>query len=174
MRFIAHTPDVREPTAAPRSVFSLRTSGFNDFLYASVGEEDNGMVLTMLSALARCGVDPWDEAARLGRLPRDAATKRLVSIISGLPRGQWAQSAVGDIAARLAALLPVEQAPASLAPPLAVGKAPKSAAMKTFFFVLILTNALLFTFLHNHEPSSPSEQGQVAEVSPKAPLSISK
>ena len=101
------------------------------------------MVLTMLSALARCGVDPWDEAARLGRLPRDAATKRLVSIISGLPRGQWAQSAVGDIAARLAALLPVEQAPASLAPPLAVGKAPKSAAMKTFFFVLILTNALL-------------------------------
>jgi hypothetical protein len=171
MRFIAHIRNMREPTTTPRSVFSLRTSAFNDFLYAPIGEEDNGMVLTMLSALARCGVDPWDEAARLGKLTREGAAKRLVSIISGLPRGQWAQSAVGDIAARLAALLPVEQPPASLAPSSGYPKAPRSAAIATFFFVLILTNALVFTFLHKQEPSSPSERSQVEEVSPQAPIS---
>jgi len=168
MRFIAHICDVREPTI-PRSAFSLRTSAFNNFLYAPVGEEGNGMVLTMLSALARCGVDPWREAARLSELPREATAKRLVPIISGMPGGQWAQSEVGDIAARLADLLPIEHTSASQALSLERAKSPKSPAM-TFFFVLILTNAVVFTFLHNHEPSVSSEQGQVAE----APLAISK
>src|ERR1700742_3475712 len=82
------------------AVFAMRTSAFNDFLYAPVGEEENGMVLTALSALARLGVDPWAEAARLSALPRDAATKRLSAIISGSSHGQWAASAVNDIAAR--------------------------------------------------------------------------
>jgi len=101
------------------------------------------MVLTMLSALARCGVDRWREAARLSELPREAAAKRLVSIISGMPRGQWAQSEAGDIAVRLTDLLPLEHAPASQALSLERVKAPK-AAMMTFFFVLIVTNALVF------------------------------
>ena len=79
-----------------RSVFSLRTSAFNDFLYATVGDEDNGMVLTMLSVLARCGVDPWNEAARLNELPTEAATKRLTLMISGQPRGQWAEVGRGE------------------------------------------------------------------------------
>jgi hypothetical protein len=144
MRFTAHTCDVREPMNTPRSVFSLRASAFNYFLYAPVGEESNGMVLTMLSALARCGVDRWREAARLSELPREAAAKRLVSIISGMPRGQWAQSEAGDIAVRLTDLLPLEHAPASQALSLERVKAPKSAAMMTFFFVLIVTNALVF------------------------------
>ena len=39
------------------------------FSYATVGDEDNGVVLTILSVLARCGVDPWNEAARLNELP---------------------------------------------------------------------------------------------------------
>jgi hypothetical protein len=109
MRFIAHIRNMREPTNVPSTVFSLRTSAFNDFLYAPVGEEGNGMVLTMLSALARSGVDPWRQAARLSELPREAAAKRLVSIISGMPRGQWAESEVEDIAARLADFLPVKR-----------------------------------------------------------------
>jgi hypothetical protein len=171
MRFIAHIRNMREPTNVPSTVFSLRTSAFNDFLYAPVGEEGNGMVLTMLSALARCGVDPWREAARLSELPREAAAKRLVSIISGMPRGQWAESEVEDIAARLADFLPVKHAPASQALSLERIKAPKS--VMTLFFVVLLANALLFTFLRTHEPSSPSGKDEVAEVSPPAPLANS-
>ena len=35
---------------------------FDRFLYASVGDDNNGMPLTVLSALARMDVDPWEEA----------------------------------------------------------------------------------------------------------------
>jgi len=169
MRFIAHICEMGESTTSLSSVFSLRTSAFNDFLYAPVGEEANGMVLTMLSALARFGVDPWLEAARLSELPREAAAKRLVSIISGMPREQWAESEVEDIAARLADFLPVKHAPAQALSERI--KAPKS--VMTLFFVVLLANALLFTFLRTHEPSSPSGKDEVAEVSPPAPLANS-
>ena len=35
---------------------------FDKFLYASVGNDNDGMPLTVLSALARMDVDPWEEA----------------------------------------------------------------------------------------------------------------
>jgi len=49
---------------------------FGNFLYAPVGEDNNGVLLTVLSALARQNVDPWEEAADLSRLPGDAAGPR--------------------------------------------------------------------------------------------------
>ncbi len=50
---------------ALRPEYSLVHSEFNDFLFALVGQEKSGMQLTVLSALARFGFDPWREAARL-------------------------------------------------------------------------------------------------------------
>jgi hypothetical protein len=35
-----------------------------------VGVEANGMTLSVLSTLARRGMDPWQEAERLAKLPR--------------------------------------------------------------------------------------------------------
>jgi hypothetical protein len=46
------------------SAFGL-TVRYNDFLFAPIGEQANGMQLSVLSALARMNVDPWEEAARL-------------------------------------------------------------------------------------------------------------
>jgi hypothetical protein len=43
-------------------VFSLPRSEFGAFLFASIGEESNGMALSVISALARLGIDPWQEA----------------------------------------------------------------------------------------------------------------
>ena len=57
-------------------------SEFDDFLFAPIGEERNGMLLSVLSALARLDVDPWQEAADLARLPRDSATQRLTALIA--------------------------------------------------------------------------------------------
>ena len=163
---------ISEPMTPP-AAFSLRTSAFNDFLYAPVGEEDNGMVLTMLSALARSGVDPWGEAARLNELPRDAATKRLTSMISGLPRGQWAQSAAGDIASRLVALLPVRPSLDRVAQVTDTAKAsPKPAAKMTFFFlslVLILLGAQALTALRGREPSPPAHSADSSATSSREP-----
>jgi hypothetical protein len=36
---------------------------FDNFLYASIGADRNGMPLSVLSALARLDLDPWEEAS---------------------------------------------------------------------------------------------------------------
>jgi hypothetical protein len=50
------------------------------------------MRLSVLSALARAGVDPWEEAAHLARLPGETATQRLASLIAALPNGSTSGS----------------------------------------------------------------------------------
>ena len=85
---------------------SLLGSEFDDFLYASICEEKNGMLLSVLSALARLDLDPWQEAAELARLPGEAAIQRLASLIATLPDGRSAQFDSGTTAARLVARLP--------------------------------------------------------------------
>jgi hypothetical protein len=81
-------------------------SEFDDFLFAPIGEERNGMLLSVLSALARLDVDPWQEAAILTLLPAQTAVKRLASLIAALPDGPSAHPDPGTIAASLVALLP--------------------------------------------------------------------
>src|SRR3954454_17133406 len=56
------------------------------FLYSQIGEEENGTPLTILSAFARLGLDPWREAARLAQLPKEDAIRELASLIACLPR----------------------------------------------------------------------------------------
>ena len=63
------------------------------------------MTLSVVSALARTGVDPWQEAAALSRLPRRAATERLAALIDALP-GAGATGVSPGVIAGLIALLP--------------------------------------------------------------------
>jgi hypothetical protein len=81
-------------------------SEFNNFLYAPIGEDRNGMLLSVLSALARLDIDPWQEAAKLAALPGKTATQRLAALIATLPDEASAHLDAGTIAARLIALLP--------------------------------------------------------------------
>src|SRR3546814_7899302 len=74
---------------ALRSEYSLGHSQFNDFLFAYVGEEKEGLEVTVLSALARLGLDPWEEAARLSTLSEEAATSALTATIARVPEGNW-------------------------------------------------------------------------------------
>ena len=85
---------------------SVVGSEFDDFLFATIGEDRNGTPLSVLSALARRDVDPWQEAAELARLPGKTSTRRLASLIAALPDGSSARLDTGTIAARLIALLP--------------------------------------------------------------------
>jgi hypothetical protein len=89
-----------------RSEYSLGHSEFNDFLFAFVGEEKSGLQLTVLSALARLGFDPWEEAARLSELSQESATSALTEAIAGLPEGDWKTSESRSIATRLVDRLP--------------------------------------------------------------------
>ena len=61
------------------------TTSLEQFVYADVAPEPNGMSLSVLSALARRGLDPWQEARRLAELPAPAAVERLAKTLVGLP-----------------------------------------------------------------------------------------
>lgn len=127
--------------------FSLLDSEFNDFLFAPIGEESNNTVLTVLSAFARLGTDPWQEAARLAQLPREAAAQNLKSIIARLPDGSWGPSEAGPIAVRLVKLLPGRRA--TVAPARAAARrwlpawAPVTRARLVLLLLCLLLGALL-------------------------------
>jgi hypothetical protein len=80
---------------------------FDEFLYAPIGEEENGMELSVMSALARRNVDPWHEAARLSRLPRAVATQELCVMIAELSPRDPNRASPRSIAERLIAPLPL-------------------------------------------------------------------
>jgi hypothetical protein len=89
-----------------RTHFSLIHSEFNEFLFAPIGDDENDMPLSVLSALTRLNLDPWEEAKRLSILPRGIAAGALAPMIARLPGGHWQPSDTQRIAERLIALLP--------------------------------------------------------------------
>ncbi|HQT90118.1 MAG TPA: hypothetical protein PK677_16540 [Acidiphilium sp.] len=78
---------------------------FDRFLFAPIGEGSNGVSISVLSALARQNIDPWQEAAELARMPSNGAIDRLTSHITTLPEHAHGANAKA-IAQRCIALLP--------------------------------------------------------------------
>ncbi|ETR75976.1 hypothetical protein X566_23315 [Afipia sp. P52-10] len=58
---------------------SLNTE-FENFLYAPVVDQD-GLSLSVISALARQGLDPWEESARLSGLSEQEAANSLAATL---------------------------------------------------------------------------------------------
>src|SRR5271165_1686563 len=83
---------------------------FDEFLGAPIGVDRNGTTLSVLSALARLDVDPWQEATSLARMPREAAAERLTALIDALPREPASAIPSRASAADLVALLPKRKA----------------------------------------------------------------
>jgi hypothetical protein len=83
---------------------SLRTD-LNDFLFSPIANDANGMHLTVLSALARSGLDPWDEASRLAALTPETATQNIVQMLAQVPNGPSPGDQTESMAARLVAQL---------------------------------------------------------------------
>jgi hypothetical protein len=93
---------------------SKLTPEFDKFLFARIGEDSEETPLSVLSVLARLGVDPWEEAARLAQLPRLDAVKRLASMIAAIPGASTACLDAGALSGRLISLLPSRPAIAAL------------------------------------------------------------
>ncbi|MCE8456521.1 hypothetical protein [Rhodovulum sulfidophilum] len=87
---------------------------FERFLYASVGEDRNGYVVTVLSTLARLGLDPWAETADLVTLGRDVARTRLGILLARSRDVPALASDYGRVARDLSQLLPDGQTSGSL------------------------------------------------------------
>jgi hypothetical protein len=88
------------------TAMSLPGAEFNDFLFAPIGEDRNGMLVSVLSGLARLDVDPWQEAAKLAQLPGETARQRLISLIDVLRDRDLSFLDPSAIATRLITLLP--------------------------------------------------------------------
>ena len=116
---------------------------FDRFLFASVGEEVDGVPLSVLSALARLELDPWDEAARLAHLTREAAADQLASMIGRLSDRRWSLSEARRIAGRLVERLPMATA-ASKPERFESSAVPKPASEPSQFLVYL---ALLIALL---------------------------
>lgn len=127
-----------------RPEYSLGHSEFNEFLFAYVGEEKSGSQLTVLSALARLGLDPWKEAARLSALPKEAATSALTDALAGLPEGSWKASESRSIALRLIGCLPQHDTrPESSSPKSGAGEQRSAFPSRNLLVWLALAAALL-------------------------------
>ena len=165
-----------EMKAMPATSTVSPGSEFQNFLYAPICQDPDGMTLSVLSALARQDVDPWTEAARLSALPREAATQQITDLLGGLPRRTLACVNCVEVAARLSALLP-RSAGAKLSgvlqSPATAPQHPMAFAFNWRFFYLylclmLLTNWLVAEF-RTPPPSQPASatQAGVATTTPK-------
>jgi hypothetical protein len=122
-------------------------SEFEKFLYAPIGQDNNGMPLSVLSALARQDVDPWEEAARLAQLPQEKAVTQLVSLLGAFPHAPLACPDPASAATRLITLLPRPRdhvhASVNLFAQTIPAKHP--AAVPNLIFVLTYTILMLFS-----------------------------
>ena len=79
---------------------------YDKFLQSSVGDDRRGTGVTVLSMLARLGVDPWREASDLAAMPESSARKRLDALMArfgDVP--SWVPSR-NDVISRLLSFLP--------------------------------------------------------------------
>jgi hypothetical protein len=122
-------------------VFSLARSGLNDFLYAKVGAGADGGPVTVLSALARLGLDPWQEAGRLAGLSRPAAADSLARLIAAMPAPRRPAAEARAIAARLVLLLPGAAAAGRDAPRPSRPRAPRPGGRRWALILIVLLGA---------------------------------
>ncbi len=149
---------------AATDVNALQRSDLNDFLFADVGTEANGMILSVASVIARQGNDPWREAGRLADLPKAEATDSLARMIAGMPRSLWGLPDAIAIAVRLIGLLPARPA---RRPGRVVVRPSAKTAVVLACIILGLAYAVIATMQSG--PSARSDGGDVASFAPAAP-----
>ena len=137
------------------------------------------MLLSVVSALARLDLDPWQETANLARLPRKTATERLTAYIVALPDRPSAQLASGAIAAGLIARLPNQPGSNALsgksAPALGI---PAAIQSKLFFYLALVLMVLLESLVFSGNSRSASHISNAPArtangIIPKSPSSTS-
>jgi hypothetical protein len=86
--------------------YSPLGSEYDNFLFAPIGDDRNGMPLSVVSLLGRMDLDPWEEAASLASSSPEAAAQRLAVLLRALPDQSMLHPDPEGAATRLIALLP--------------------------------------------------------------------
>jgi hypothetical protein len=110
----------------------------DNFLFAAIGEEQSGMMLTVASALGRLGFDPWAEADRFAEMSKTVAAEMLAPMIVRLPQSLWTLAEAQVIATRLVKLLPQRQPVAALGHTFASAQKPVSIVTWMFCAALVV------------------------------------
>ncbi len=157
-----------------RSNYAVRPdSEFDSFLFANVGEDENGTDVSVLSALVRLEMDPWHEASELAQLPNEASERRLMGTLARLDTIPLARSKPGTIATRLLLLLPDAAAARREKP--GVVKASNATSprfMITWMIVMVIAFAIQALISGGQQPPSsqvPSVSASTAAASGDAP-----
>src|SRR5881628_1971293 len=93
----------------------------DQFLFATVGDEIDGIPLRVISVLTRLGLDPWKEADRLSSLSTPEAVEQLARLTAELPGMSRPLSEAREIADRLVGLLPQHDRHPTSAPQVQIG-----------------------------------------------------
>jgi hypothetical protein len=156
-----------------RARFSTLNASYEDFLFAPVCEDANGMRVSVISALARTNVDPWEEAIRLAAMPKAIAEKTLLSILDLVSGRSWKSPESAVIAARLVRLLPQSVEAATMGATGTANAAPgiaKVLNLQKSYWWLWVGMALAMSFMMPHHqaatssaPAATSESGATSQ-----------
>jgi hypothetical protein len=144
----------------------------NDFLFALVGDDSNGMPLSVVSMLARMDLDPWVEAAYLADLPPETAARKLAAWLDALSDPALKLASPDTRAVRLIALLPRRVTPNSSPLPDrtgAVAAAHPQALIKVILLAIFLILLLGFQLAVARRESPPRPELLRAPTSPIVP-----
>ena len=127
------------------------------------------MTLSVVSALARLEIDPWQEAARLSALSKEKAVAALMPIIACFAGGQWADADTPNIAVRLASLLPqhVGTSPSGLAAATGSRRPPYLAICLVLYVVGSIAASLFMAAQHPALPgvsAAPTETPRTDDI----------
>ena len=140
------------------------------------------MHLSVLSALARMNVDPWEEATRLAAMPKAIAEKTLLSILDLVPGRNWKSPEGAAIAARLVRLLPQPGEAAAGTLNAATGTTRVFAQRTNYWWVWLGFWLVMSFMMPHHQAATPnagattSESGAPSQLksSPPDPLGLSR
>jgi hypothetical protein len=154
---------------ALRPLYRPLRPDLDNFLFAPIGEERDGIYLSVVSALTRLGLDPWDEATRLASLARREAVDQLSPMIARLPDTRWSSSQAREIAIGLVALLPTSSSTREPAELRRYGRR-KIAPSATFWLIcFLLVAAALVSMAANGELPFGSHWQSELSSPPKGP-----
>jgi hypothetical protein len=135
------------------------TSTYNHFLFAPICEEADGMQLSVLSALARMDVDPWEEATRLAAMPKAIAERALVSILDRVLGTHRNPSETEVIATRLVQLLPQPGEGVTMAP----SQTARVGAQQTYWLVWLGFALAISLLSPRHQATTTDADGSTSK-----------
>jgi hypothetical protein len=142
---------------ALRESFRPLRPDLDNFLFAAVGGEQEGIQLSVISAFARLDLDPWDEAGRLSLLSKREAAERLARLIADLPGSSLLLAEARDIAGGLVERLPKHGNDRPPPPQLQLRSLRRWPALPTrsqllMFCIVVVAAALISAILHGGFP----------------------